>query len=147
MAKKNPEDIPLLHFGNNNNFHKFHVALSKAALREHGHLGKLITLEELYSPTVHTRMLLGLTDDTKENKLLYHEAVKAHLKMQTEMVLNQPKLYGLIWQYLSPESMDEVKHHKSYKTFNDAKDPEGLWKAVAEMHKVHSLSKVAVVKK
>jgi hypothetical protein len=56
-------------------------------------------------------------------------------------------LYGLIWQYLSTESVDEVKHHKEYKTFNEAKDPEGLWKAVVEMHKVHSISKVAVVKK
>ncbi len=67
--------------------------------------------------------------------------------MQTEMLMNQPKLYGLIWQYLSAESMDEVKHHKEYKTFNDAKDPEGLWKAVVETHKVHSISKVGVVKK
>jgi hypothetical protein len=63
------------------------------------------------------------------------------------MVMNQPKLYGMIWQYLSPESMDEVKNHKEYKTFNDAKDPKGLWKAVVETHKVHSLSKVPVVKK
>ncbi len=43
--------------------------------------------------------------------------------------------------------MDEVKHHKDYKTFNDAKDPEGLWKAVVEMHKVHLISKVGMVKK
>ncbi len=43
--------------------------------------------------------------------------------------------------------MDEVKHHKEYKTFNDAKDPEGLWKAVVETHKVHSIRKVGVVKK
>jgi hypothetical protein len=27
-----------------------------------------------------------------------------------DMVMNQPKLYGLIWQYLRVESMDEVKH-------------------------------------
>jgi hypothetical protein len=91
--------------------------------------------------------LLGLTDDTEENKLLFHEAVKSHLKLQTEMVMNQPKLYGMIWQNLSPESMDEVKNHKEYKTFNDAKDPKGLWKAAVETHKVHLLSKVPVVKK
>ncbi len=66
LAKKNPEEIPLLHFGNNNNFHKFCEALSKAALREYGHLGKLIKLEAYYSPTMPTRALLGLTDDTEE---------------------------------------------------------------------------------
>jgi hypothetical protein len=148
LAKKNPEDIPLLHFGNNNNFHTSFVrdCRRQAALREYGHLGKLIELEEYYSPTLPTRMSLGLTD-TKENTLLYHEAVRAHLKMQTKMVLNQPKLYGLIQQYLSPESMDEVKHHNSYLMFNDAKDLEVIWKAVVETHKVHSLSKVAAVKK
>jgi hypothetical protein len=51
-----------------------------------------------------TRAGLGITADTKENKL--------HLKLQTDMVMNQPKLCGLIWQYLSAESMFEVKHHK-----------------------------------
>ncbi len=147
LAKKNPEEVPLLRFGSNNNFHKFHEALSKAACREYGHLGKLIELEKYYSPTIPTRAALGITADTEENKLIFHEAVKAHLKLQADMVMNQPKLYGLIWQYLSAESMDEVKHHKDYTTFNDAKGPEGLWKAVVEMHKVHSISKVGVVKR
>ncbi len=78
-----------------------------------------------------TRLSLGLTDDTGENKLLFHKAVKVHLKLQTEMVINPLKLYGLIWQYLSPESVDEVKHHKEYKKFNEEKNPEGLWKAVS----------------
>jgi hypothetical protein len=140
LAKKNPEEVPLLHFGSNNNFHKFREALSKAALREYGHLGKLIELEKYYSPTIPTRAALGITVDTEENKLMFHEAVKAHLKLQADMVTNQPK-------YLSAESMDEVKHHKDYTTFNDAKDPEGLWKAVVETHKVHSISKVGTVKK
>jgi hypothetical protein len=54
--------------------------LSKAALREYGHLGKLIELEEYYAPNMPTRAGLGLTADTEENKLMYHEAVKAHLK-------------------------------------------------------------------
>ena len=65
LAKKNPEEIPLLRFGNNNNFHKFREALSKAALREYGHLGKLIELEQYYSPNMPTRAVLGLTDDTE----------------------------------------------------------------------------------
>ncbi len=42
------QPIPLLHFGNNNNFHNFWEALLKVALREYGHLGKLIELEEYY---------------------------------------------------------------------------------------------------
>jgi hypothetical protein len=146
-TKKNPEDVPLLRFGNNNNFHKFSEALSKVALREYGHLGKLIELEKYYEAKMPTRESLGLTADTDENKLLFHEAIKAHLKLNNDMVMNQPKLYGLIWQYLSAESMDEVKHHKDYKQFSDDKDPEGLWKAVIDTHKVHSISRIGVVKK
>jgi hypothetical protein len=80
LAKKNPEDIPLLHFGSNNNFHKFCEALSKAAFREYGHLGKLIELEQYYEPKMPTRAGLGLTDDTEENKLLFHEAVNLHYR-------------------------------------------------------------------
>jgi hypothetical protein len=32
LAKRNPEEILLLCFGNNNNFHKFREVLSKVAL-------------------------------------------------------------------------------------------------------------------
>lgn len=32
LAKKSPKEIPLLWFGHNNNFHKFHEALLNAAL-------------------------------------------------------------------------------------------------------------------
>ncbi len=82
LAKKKPEDIPLLHFGDNNNFHKFREALSKAVLREYRQFGKLSELDEYYSPTMPTRVALGVTDDMEENKLLFHEAVTAYLKLQ-----------------------------------------------------------------
>jgi hypothetical protein len=40
--RKDPEAIPVLKYGPSNNFTKFRDALSKAALKEYGQLGKLI---------------------------------------------------------------------------------------------------------
>jgi hypothetical protein len=51
-------------------------------------------------------------------------------------------LYGLIWGYLSPESMDKVKMYSTYKLFNELKCPEGLWGAIVTMHGMNEVSKV-----
>lgn len=40
--KKDPEATPILKYGANNNFIKFKEAMSKAALKNNGNLGKLI---------------------------------------------------------------------------------------------------------
>lgn len=37
-----------------------------------------------------------LTPNVDDNKLLYQEAANAYLKMETELVMNQPKFYGMI---------------------------------------------------
>jgi hypothetical protein len=47
--KKDPEEVPILTFGPNNNFAKFKEALSNKALREYGDLGRLIDAGQYYS--------------------------------------------------------------------------------------------------
>jgi hypothetical protein len=42
--------MPILKYGKGNNFHKFKVALSEAAQKGFGNLGKLIELEKYYIP-------------------------------------------------------------------------------------------------
>jgi len=43
--------IPMLKYGKGNNFYKFKAALSEAALREYGNLGKLIEQENKRNTT------------------------------------------------------------------------------------------------
>ena len=51
------------------------------------------------------------------------------------------KLYALIMQYLSEESLVEVKCHEKYEEVDEATNPEGPRKLVEETHKVTSVSK------
>jgi hypothetical protein len=48
--KKDPEQLPILSFGPNNNFAKFKEALASKALREYGDLGRLIESGHYYVP-------------------------------------------------------------------------------------------------
>ncbi len=125
-----------------NNFHKLKEALSKAALREYGLVGKLIDLEKRYQLEVPTRAAYQLTPDATDNETLFQEVVEGWTKINLEMSMKEPMLYAMIWQYLSPESMDEIKHDEDYKKFSEANDPEGLWKAIIKTHKVTTVSRV-----
>jgi hypothetical protein len=64
------------------------------------------------------------------------------MKINLELSMKEPMLYAMIWQYLSPESMDEIKHDEDYKKFSEANNPEGLWKAIINTHKVTTVSRV-----
>ena len=59
---------------------------------------------------------------------------------------NRPK-YGLIMQYLSDESKDEIKCQDKYEDIEKTADPKGLWKLVNETHKVTSISRVEDITK
>jgi hypothetical protein len=59
---------------------------------------------------------------------------------------NRPKLYGLICRHMSAESKDEVAQDPDYDNWSMATDPEKLWKAIIEMHKVDCVSSVDAVK-
>ena len=60
---------------------------------------------------------------------------------------DRPKLYSLIIQYLSEESLDEVKCQDNWEAIDEKADPVGLWKIVEATHKVNNISKVATVMK
>ena len=55
---------------------------------------------------------------------------------------NPPKLYGLITQYLSEESLDEIKRQDKWEMIDEAADPKGLWILVEETHKLNTISHV-----
>jgi len=103
--KKDPEAIPALKYGPSNNFMFFKEALSNAALKEYGALGKMIKQGEEYSePQEPDIDDYDLDDDPYGiNKAKYIEDLKDYRKEINELKKNSPKLYGLITQYLSEE--------------------------------------------
>ncbi len=108
--KKDPEEIPILKYGPNNNFPKFKEAISKAALKNYGNLGKLIKQGSYYTLEMPERKDYDLQNDPNGlNKMAYLEDMKEHRKEIKAMEKDRPKLYALILQFLSEESLKEVK--------------------------------------
>lgn len=81
------------------------------------------------------------------DKKLYERALELWLKQETDMKMKRSSLYGMTWCYLSLESRDKVKGFKEYDVWSKTKDPEKLWQAVVDIHKVHTSSAVSEVKK
>jgi hypothetical protein len=75
-----------------------------------------------------------------EELKLYHRKIEGYDK-------NAPKLYGLILQFLSDESLEAVKKDEGWETIEADADPEGLWKVIVQKHKVHSASEVGQIVK
>jgi hypothetical protein len=102
---KDPEKIPVLKYGPVNNFPKFKEALSKKALKKYDNLAKLIKLGKYYEPEEPNSTDYDFVNDPLGvNKANYLEDMKEYRKELMRMQNDRPKLYALIYQYLSEES-------------------------------------------
>ncbi len=114
--KKDAEAIPILKYGPSNNFAKFIEAISKAALKQYGDLGRLIRQGSYYIPPKQNRAMYGFFDTANDpdglNKATYLEAMKHHQKKLASMEDDQAKLFAMIMVYLSEESLDSVKKNQ-----------------------------------
>jgi hypothetical protein len=61
------------------------------------------------------------------------------------MINDRPKLYAMIWQYLSQESKEEVKRSADYEVIKNTRDAQQLWQVIEETHKVFTISCIAAV--
>jgi hypothetical protein len=61
------------------------------------------------------------------------------------MINNRAKLYVLIWQYLSQESIAEVKRHQDFEIIKENRDVQRLWEVIEEIHKVFTISCIATM--
>ena len=86
-------------------------------------------------------------DEYGINKAQYIEDQKDYQKEINELKRDQPKLCGLIIQYLSEESLDEVRGQDNWEAINEKADPVGLWKLVERTHNVKTICKMATVTK
>ena len=100
----------------------FKEALANAALKEYGALGKLIKQGDEYkepkAPDVNDYDLED--DENGLQKALYLEDLKDYRKEKNKLDENRQKLYGLITQYLSIESLDEIKHQATFDKVDEA---------------------------
>jgi len=144
--KKDPEEIPILKFGPNNNFARFKEALANKALREYGDLGRLIESGEYFVPKPPDVTEYDLVNDPfGHKKATYLEEQKLYMRHWEDVINNRAKLYALIWQYLSQESMAEVRSHADYEVIKANRDVQRLWEFIEETHKVFTISRIAAV--
>ena len=91
-------------------YEKCKEAISKIALLDYGDLGKLIKQGYIALPEQPNRETYGLDDDQDGlNRLDYLEDMKAYQKELADYRRDMPKLYALILQYLSDESLDAIQ--------------------------------------
>ena len=117
QAGNNNPVVPLLTFGNGNNWLRFKEKIITACKEKYGDLARLMQLEEYYSPPKLEGALMDPYTDWETNKvteMLYFSEVKARAKAIRTMADDHSKLYSYILSTLSRESMEEFKHHENY---------------------------------
>ncbi len=67
--------------------------------------------------------------------------MKAYQKELADYRRDMPKLYALILQYLSDESLDAIQKEVGWPVVEQDANTETLWQLVEMKHKVHSASK------
>jgi hypothetical protein len=141
-----PEEVPILTFGPNNNFAKFKEALANKTLREYGDLGRLIDAWQYYAPEPPEPEDYDLDNDPHGlNRQTFLEQQKLYMRHWEEMQNNRSKLYAMIWHYLCQESKEEVKRRADYELIKSTRDAQSLWNTIKETHKVFTISRIAAV--
>jgi hypothetical protein len=143
--KKDPNGVPILRYGPNNNFMRFQEALSKKALEDYGMLGKLILKGKIENPVEPDKADFDLNDEY--DKVAYLEELKLYRKLKSEQKEKKPKLYATILKYLSEESLEAVRKANDWDKVEEDVDPERLWEIIVDKHRVHSTSEVAAIVK
>jgi hypothetical protein len=134
--KKDPDAVPILKYGPGNNFMRFKEALLKKALEDYGTLGKVIKQGKIEPLKEPDKTGVDLADEF--SRMEYVENMRTYRKLKTEQEQQKPK-------YLSDESLDAVQKVQNWEDIEKEVDPERLWQAIEEKHKVHSTSEVAAV--
>jgi hypothetical protein len=103
--------VLILKFGPGNNFMQFKEALSNKTLEDYGALGKLIKKGTIDEPLEPDRSSMNPADEFL--KAEYMEDMKAYQKLKFKMDQKKPKLYAMILEHLSNESLKAVQKTKT----------------------------------
>jgi hypothetical protein len=117
-------------------------------MKKYGNLGKLIKSGTYYEPEMPDRDLyaLGSQDDPDGlNQLAYLEDMKEWKKEKVTMHCDQLKLFALMLQYLSEESLEAIKWDEHWDMVDQTSDPEALWQIIEEKHNLYTISEVEIM--
>lgn len=139
-AGSSDKKVPLLKFGQGNNWLAFKEKMYTACLEKYGDLARLIENEQYDdSPVINDEEFPGWRDD-EVMKTLYIGEIKARQKVVRQIKDDQAKMYAYIVSKLSKESMDEFKHHEDYQTVKGDLSVFGLWVVLREIHAINNSS-------
>jgi hypothetical protein len=139
--KKDPNGVPILRYGPNNNFMHFH----EACIRGVWYVRKTNSKGKIEDPVEPDREDFYLKD--KYDKVAYLKELKLYRKLKSKQKEKKPKLYATILKYLSEESLEAVSKANDWDKVEEDVNPEGLWEIIVDKHLVHSTSEVAAIVK
>ena len=130
-----PKDVPMLRWGQQNNYREFKRLLTNYAGEKFGTVAyDIIELEK--NPTVTPLDPKDYPDNDAfavERKRMDY---KQYLDKTAELEKQLPKLYSCMVSYLSQESLDAVKSEKGYAEARDKHDPFRLWSLIKATHRI-----------
>ena len=100
--------------GGQNNFAHFRSSVAIYAVREFGHLGKIIEQGEYYlappiPPLTQDEKAEDTANDDDMHRILRLERAKARSREQDAQQAQRPALYATIWGQLSSESEQKIQ--------------------------------------
>jgi len=129
------DGIPLLRYGQDDNYCSFRERIIVAALERYKNLGRCIETGDYYVPPEVKQSDYDLTNDPYGvNKLRLQKAHEDRDKAIRSMNEDKPSLFSFIMSKLSQNSKEVVTHHKGWDTCNQEKRPLELWKIITATH-------------
>ena len=143
-----PNAVPKLKHGVDNNFQLFKKRILNAALREYGDVARLIDQGDYWMPEEIDQELFDLDNDPHGIHLSeLKDQIKDRNREISRMKRNRPMFYAFMLDHLSHESLDAIKLEANWEDADDRKDPLALWQMIEDTHRVAAASRIPVVLK
>jgi len=132
-----PKEVPMLTYGVNNNLAVWKETMSTEATLEYGLLGQFFDTDEYLDPAEIDPTEFDLDNDPHGLELTKFKRRLTNREDEImEIERNSPKLYALMWKYLSAESIEEVLKYEDFDEVVNKGDPLALWLAIKATHKI-----------
>jgi len=129
------DTIPVLKCGRLNNFVTWREEAHAAASQLYGNMASvIITNVEYQIPAVNAADFQTEGLSNKAERAILQDAVKIRYRMVIEARETSAKFFATLLNYLSYESMQEVRQHERFDEANAERNPTKLWWIIYETH-------------